>query len=48
MRARQQAEVEAGWLMARVRMNARAAAVADLEDAEPVTVRLPDADAALT
>lgn len=40
MRARQQAESEIGRLMARARMNAKAAAVVELEDDEPV-IRVP-------
>jgi hypothetical protein len=37
MRAQQQTESEIGRLMARARLNAKATAAAELEDAEPVT-----------
>lgn len=36
LRARQRAEQETAWLMARMRARAQAAAKAELEDAEPV------------
>ena len=48
MRTARHAENEVNWLMARVRINAKAEAAASLADAEPVTVPSLTPDSAVS